>query len=360
MLLCGKSGVRWVVAAVSAAWIAVGLAACGGGGGGGSSPDVVIEPFLSNVSFPSAIRFTPDGRLFFTELATGNIRVVQNGQLLATPFATLAVSTTSEQGLLGLAIDPAFATNHFVYAFYSVPGGTTQRVVRFTEANNVGTSQTTIVDNLPGGARHNGGRIAFGPDGKLYVTLGDVVNPANSQDPNVLPGKVLRYNPDGSVPNDNPSAGNPMYALGLRNPFGITFHPTSGTPYVSENGPNCDDEIDRIVPAGNYGWRPSQPCGDTDPNFRQPTRRYSSIIAPTGVTFYTGTAFPQFQNDLLMASFGDGSVRRLRISDSGTGVVTEEQVLAAALGNAIDVAVGPDGFIYVATADSIKRLVPMP
>jgi aldose sugar dehydrogenase len=355
-----KSSVSWVIAAVAAGWIAVGLTACGGGGGGGQTTSVVLEPFLANASFPSAIRFTPDGRLFYAELTTGKIRVVDNGQLLAQEFAALSVSTATEKGLLGLAIDPDFTNNHYVYAFYTLADGNSQRVVRFTEASNVGTNQTTIVDALPTGVRHNGGRIGFGADGKLYVTLGDNADPANSQNVSVLPGKLLRYNSDGSIPADNPNPASPVYALGLRNPFGLAFYPGTGTPYVSENGPNCDDEVDRIVASGNYGWRPGQACGDVDPGFRQPTRRYSSIIAPTGVTFYTGNAFPQFQNDLIMASFSDGSVRRLSITDSGTGLVTSEQVLTSALGNALDVAIGPDGLIYVATANSIQRLAPAP
>ncbi|MGH9804721.1 MAG: PQQ-dependent sugar dehydrogenase, partial [Candidatus Acidiferrales bacterium] len=195
------------------------------------------EVFVGNLNFPVRLAFAPDGRLFFNELRTGNVRIIQNGVLLAQPFATLAVETNGERGLLGLAFDPLFTINNFVYVLHSDPSGV-QRVVRFADMNGAGVAQQTIVDNLPSTVVHNAGAIGFGPDGRLYVSIGDSTNPANSQEPSSVSGKILRYNPDGSIP----AAGafgstTPAFNLGLRNSFGFTFHPTSGTIYASENGP---------------------------------------------------------------------------------------------------------------------------
>jgi glucose/arabinose dehydrogenase len=340
--------------------LAVGVAsalACGGGGiGVGSGPAYSAAPVVFTTQNPTQIRFAPDGRLFYTELDTGNVRIVENGTLLATPFATLPVSTSGEQGLLGLAFDPDFANNGFVYVFHSHPGPTArQRVVRFTDVNNVGTAETVIVDDLPVANNHCGGRIGFGQDGMLYVTLGDVQDPANSQDDNVLPGKLLRYEPDGDIPADNPIPGNPLYAKGLRNPFGLAFHPLSGRPYLSENGPNCDDELNRIAAGANYGWRPGYPCGDAQ--FTVPIRRFNPSIAPTGIAFYTGAELSEFTGDLFMGSFVDGAIRRLRIDDGNGAILEEEILLQNRVGGVFDVTTGSDGGLYFSDGTGIYRIV---
>lgn len=329
------------------------------GCGGGSSVNAAgfsAEVFIPNADFPTAVRFSPDGRMFYTEKNSGNVRIVENGSLLSQPFATLPVGTDGEQGLLGLAFDPDFANNHYVYVFYSEANPAAQRVARFTDTANVGTNFTVIVDNLPRGSNHNSGRLAFGQDGKLYVTVGETGDPANSQNVNVPGGKVLRYNPDGSIPNDNPIPGNPLFTLGHRNCFGLAMFPSTGTFYVSENGPTCDDEINRLTPGGNYGWRPNQPCGDTDPNYIRPVRRYPSIIAPSGICFYTGSLYPDLTGNLLLATYEEGAIRSLKIDDAAPGHVLSESVLVH-VPSATDVTTGPDGNIYVATQDSIVKLI---
>lgn len=348
-----------VLQVVGAAGLLLALA-CGGGGNSGGGPVITygVVPIVTGAEFPTQIRFAPDGRLFYTELNTGNVRIVENGNLLTTPFASVPTSTSGEQGLLGLAFDPDFASNHFVYIFHSHPSPLRQRVVRFTAATNVGTNETVIVDDLPVANNHCGGRIGFGTDGKLYVTLGDIVVPANSQDDNVLPGKLLRYNADGSIPADNPIPGNPMYAKGLRNPFGLTFHPSSGRPYVSENGPTCDDELNRIVAGGNYGWRPGYGCGDPHNGFIAPLRFFNPSIAPTGMAFYTGSQIGELQGLLLMGSFKDGALRAFDIDDSGTGSAgVRGTILSGRPGGVIDVTTGPDGFPYIADSTGIYRVV---
>jgi glucose/arabinose dehydrogenase len=338
-----------------ASFIAVLIIGCGGGGAaavGSFSTQIVTA-----ANFPTAIRVAPDGRIFYTEKNTGNVRIIQGGTLLATPFATVPVATASEQGLNGLAFDPDFANNGFVYIFYSDGNSSGQRIARLTATGNTGTNFTVILDNIPRGSNHNGGKLEFGQDGKLYATVGENGDPANAQLTANLAGKVLRMNPDGTIPGDNPTPGSYIYTLGHRNMFGMAVFPSTGRLYISENGPTCDDELNRLVPGGNYGWRPGQPCGDTDPNYVQPLRRYGSIIAPTGLHFYTGTKFPTLTGDLLMTNFVEGSVRRLTISDSGNGAVLSESILLNSLGSALDVTSDSSGDIFIATDGAILKLV---
>ena len=351
----GRNQVRNVV--LSAGVLAA--LACGGGGGGGGfgGQSYSVQTLFQSSDFISQIRFAPDGRLFFTELATGRIRIFENGTLLAQEFATVPIATAGEQGLLGLTFDPDFANNGFVYVFHTTTGPLRQRIVRFTDVNNIGTNPTVIVDNLPAGTNHCAGRIGFGMDGKLYATVGDVGDPANSQNDNTPAGKLLRYNSDGTIPLDNPIVGNPMYAKGLRNSFGLTFHPTSGTPYASENGPTCDDELNRFVIGGNYGWRPGIPCGDNDPNFIQAIRTFNPVIAPTGIAFYTGSDIPEFTGDLFMGSFNDGALRRFRIDDTTGNVLQEERIVTGRSGGVIDVTTGTNGRLYFSDGTGVYSVM---
>src|SRR5438132_11819783 len=212
--------------------------------------------------FATALAWAPDKRLFYAE-RSGTIRTF-DGTTRGT-FASVSTSTEGERGLLGLALSPTFSKDHFVYAFYSRADDLTrQRVVRWLDRNGTGVNVTTIVENLPAGPDccHKGGRLAFGPDGKLYVTLGENHVAADAQNPSSLRGKILRYNADGSVPADNPfGSSDPVWAIGLRNPVGLASGP-DGSLLVTDNGPSGDagtpgsgwDEVDKVVRGGNYQW----------------------------------------------------------------------------------------------------------
>lgn len=321
----------------------------------GDTTGFQLTNFIDGANVPSEIVFAPDGRMFYAELNTGRIRVVENGNLRTTPFAVFDVvhltDRYSEHGLLGLAYQPSLEFA-FVYAFISVPDEDgeplKQQIVRLTDSENIGTDPIVIVDDLPiGSNNHNGGRIAFGDDGKLYVSVGDAGNPDSSQDPDDLRGKILRYNPDGSVPDDNPIPGNPMWALGVRNTFGLAFD-ADGTLWATENSDSGNDEINRIVQAGNYGW-PEVTGINGDVRFADPLAvSGNESWAPTGITVAPN-------GDLYFCSYNRGTLIKISAADRtriGIGFQDTDQPCE------YDAEWGPDNALYLAVEDAILRWGP--
>jgi len=325
------------------------------------TPMVMAEVFLDNVDVPVSLAFAPDGRLFYNELRTGRVRIVENGRLQDEPFASLQVvnrSGYSEHGLLGLALDRDFAANHYVYVLYGEPDQNgdprRQRVVRFTEVDGVGQDMTVILDDLPisSGCCHNGGRIAFGPDGKLYVSIGDTGESSLSQDEESLAGKILRFNPDGSIPDDNPFPGSPVYALGIRNSFGLAFHPVTGALFIDETGSAGFDELDIIQAGGNYGWPEARGIAGLS-QYIDPIWTSGPVShTPTGMTFYTDDVLPIPENDLLRCSYNTGMLERVKMAPSFDHI---DGIEDTGLACSLDVTVGPDGALYFSTADTIYR-----
>jgi YVTN family beta-propeller protein len=321
--------------------------------------------FLSGAEYPVAFAFAPDGTLFYNELKTGKIRVARNGQLLPNPFYQFKVAGQPETGLIGITLDPDFTTNHYVYVFYtSVPdgqdnGGTNgpNEVVRLTDVADTGTDLTPILPNLPSGPIHDSGEIRFGPDGKLYVSLGDNDQGSNAQDLGTLAGKILRVNPDGSIPSDNPFAGQDgkqgaIWAYGLRNAFGFDFDPVSHQLLATENGPGDNDELDLMVKGGNYGWPPSG--YKYKPGIVDPIAVMNPPIGPTGMTFYTGDQISEWKNDWFYCNYHQGQLRRVRLApDTRDRVVSEEIVKN---GCTLNVATGPDGALYYSNPKGIYRI----
>jgi aldose sugar dehydrogenase len=336
--------------------------------------DLQLQSVLPGLNFPVGMSLAPDGRVFFNERLTGKIRIInQQWQLVTTPFCQLSVATSGEQGLLGLTLDPNFAQNHFVYVYYTVAGATMNRVARYTESSGLcSTQETVILDNLPVNSFHNGGIIQFGPDGKLYVIIGDAGNTANSQSLTSLAGKILRVNPDGSAPNDNPfyatdpnpdpnSPRKKVFSLGHRNSYGFTFHGHTGHLWETENGPSDNDEINRIVSSGNYGW-PTVGGIAGNPNFRDPILAYTPTIAPTGIIAIpeNSTVYPvTYRNNLLFVDFNTGRMRRIVLSGPDlTQLGTSSIAYNGGNGGLLSLMHGADGFVYVSNTNAIFKVVP--
>jgi len=323
-----------------------------------------LESVLDGLEAATAMAMAPDGRVFYNELLTGNVRIVDivggAWQLRPTPFFHVNVGQGTEQGLLGLVLDPNFSTNHFVYLYYTTSNGTQNRVIRLTEVNGQGTNETPILERVPAGQIHNGGILRFGPDGKLYVTIGESSHRDMAQDRGSLGGKILRLNADGSIPADNPFGNSRIYALGLRNSFGMVFHPQTGHLWVTENGPDRDDEVNRIVAGGNYGW-PIVTGIANDPQFRDPIVAFTPPIGPTGlVTMPQNSLYPTtFHNNLLFAEVNGGRLHRIVLAGAQLdhlGAVTV--AYGGGKGPLLDVIQGPDGYLYASGFSTIYRVVP--
>lgn len=334
------------------------------------SGNLSLTPMLTNLNFPTAIAQAGDGRIFFNERLTGRTRIINPGwQLAATPFCQVSVLTDTEQGLLGLALDPNFSQNKYVYIYYTAGNPLRNRVVRYTDSNGTCTGETPILDNLPANRVHNGGIIKFGPDGKLYVIIGDAANNLNSQDLTSLAGKVLRINPDGSAPSDNPFFGNSnanakkVFSLGHRNSFGLTFHEHTGDLWQTENGPQDNDEINRIISGGNYGW-PTWIGIVNKTGFIDPILAFTPVFAPTGIISIpnNSSVYPaSYQNNLLFVDFNTGKVRRIVLGGEGLSLLGSLSIgYNGGQGGLLSLMLGTDGYIYVSSLSGIYRIVTLP
>lgn len=306
--------------------------------------DFERQILIENLDTPWSIDFLPDDRMIFTE-RPGRVSIYDKG--ITKVIAELDVDEKSEAGLLGIAVDPDFNNNNYVYLYYTRNGG--NRVSRF-EVNTIDDGlekEVIILDEIPSARFHDGGRIKFGSDDKLYITTGDAVIPSSSQDINSLAGKILRINKDGSIPEDNPF-GNFVYSLGHRNPQGIVWHPTSGELYSSEHGPTRNDEINIIEKGKNYGW-PTVECDDVSQEYENSIRCFSDFtLAPSSIAFYGG--------DLYVSGLRGEQLRRFVLDTDGRTLLFEEELFAD-LGRIRDV-VYYDGFLYIATSNLDGRGIP--
>jgi glucose/arabinose dehydrogenase len=326
-------------------------------------PGARIETVLEGMHNPVGMVFDPEGRIFYTERETGNVRLFANGELQDSPVITFAVDSTDERGFLGITVAPDFADNHFIYVYYicaeDIEGCPTpeSRVVRFEERDGIGSNPVTVFTSPNAAKKHVSGGIHFGPDGKLFVSIGDNLYPENSQDLATKQGKIHRINPDGSLPDDNPSFNQPevvpsIYAYGMRNSFDFTFDTlVPGRIFAAENGPYCDDELNRVEAGYNYGWRPDYPCddGNPDPEFNTiPPFFYLGeepcCIAPTGVAVYTGDQIPQWKDHLFMSSYNNGSLYHF-VPDASRTTPLSVGIIDGVKAN-MTVVNGPGGALY--------------
>jgi aldose sugar dehydrogenase len=364
-----------------------------------------------------SMKFAPDGQLFYTvrDVATVQVRALnlQTRAIQTFTATSSSVRTEGEGGVLGLELDPQFASNKRLYVCYSYTNsadavnGDRNRVSAFTISGNNLTNEQILLDEMLGWWNHNGCRLVFGPDGKLFITMGEAgegpsnVNgeaggAAKAQSLNLLSGKIFRINSDGSIPNDNPffssTSGSlrAIWTFGHRNPQGLAFQPGTGLLWSAEHGQDTRDELNVIKRGKNYGWpacagtqrfnttisppfdieyncRPRNEFSNlTAANYQPAVREYAGgtngnapTIAPSNLTFYQGTAFPTLQGHLLMATLKTNRLYRLQIE--GEQVVGEQIMIDAnrGFGRLRDVQIGPDGFIYISSDDGkIRRLEP--
>jgi len=303
-------------------------------------------PWLRDLSFPTNMAFAADGRLFFTEKSTGQVRVVTRaGALLDEPFVTVPVLDASETGLLGVALHPRFDEGQpWVYLYRSDPASGMNEVLRIRAEGDraVGQPELLLATVPATNVYHNGGDMTFGPDGHLYVTVGEAHQAERAQDPSDPGGKVLRLTPEGE-----PASGNPFgddlgaFTIGHRNSFGICVDPATGDLWETENGPPKEhDEVNRIVAGGNYGW--PELTGDSGGRYEDPVASFDRTVVPTGCAWWRGELY-----------VGEYANERVVSVDPSSGEVSEAFPLDAGV---TDLQVGPDGSLYVATTDAIWRL----
>jgi glucose/arabinose dehydrogenase len=308
----------------------------------------------SGLTNPTAMAFAPDGRLFVSE-QTGRLRVIKNGTLLPAPFVSLTVDAGGERGLLGIAFDPDFAVNQYVYTYYTTPSPTPHnRISRFTANGDSAAPGSEAVifelDNLNLSTNHNGGALAFGFDGKLYVGVGENAVPSNAQSLTNVLGKILRINKDGMIPSDNPfyataiGRNRAIWALGLRNPFTFAFNPGGSELFINDVGQDMWEEINNGLAGANYGW-PDTEGATSDPRFQGPisTYNHSNGCAITGGTFYA-PATPRFPSAYVgNYFFADYCAGWIRVLDRVSGHVSP---FATAISLPVDLKTGDDGLLY--------------
>lgn len=348
----------------------------------------------SGLSYPWSMAFLPDGSMLVTERIGQMRQVSADGQALSAPIAGLPMVAASGQGgLLDVQIDPDYGTSPWVYWSYAEPGTGTETglagtaVARGQLNNGTMVNVQVIFRQSPkvSGGNHFGARLVFGRDKNLFITLGerqqdDPANPGMNfaQNLGTHLGKVVRIQRDGSLPPGNPDFGVPgakpeIWSLGHRNPQGAALHPTTGELWLSEHGPQGGDEINRVLPAHNYGWpirsygcpygsTPGVACrvggGTHAPQYDEPLTYWVPLsVAPSGMAFNASERYPGWQGNLFVGSLAGEALWRLTLD--GTTVTSREALFSGELGRIRDVRQGPDGWLYLLTDSdqgSILRL----
>jgi glucose/arabinose dehydrogenase len=322
-----------------------------------------------NLNFPAAFTFAPDGRLFYAERLTGEIRIINRTKGTDRLFFHVgSLATDNEQGLLGLAFDPDFPDRPFLYAYATrvVNGSAHNQILRLTSSGGNGSDLRVLWTSSTAAASiHNGGHIAFGPDGFLYAVQGEAGDPSNAQDRSVPAGKVLRMTRGGQPAPGNPF-GSRVFSYGLRNSYGFAFDPRTGRLWESENGPECNDELNRIVKGGNFGWGPHETCGGTPPRDTNqdgpkprilPKRFYTPTIAPTGVAFCRHCGLGAASDGhLFFGAYNSGDIRRVALNAKRLDVASQRVVLTNSEG-VLSLQASPGGRLFFSDSNAIYKLV---
>lgn len=311
-----------------------------------------------NLSLPWEILWGPDNHIWMTEKG-GQISRFNPADGNIIPLLDIAeVSTNGEGGLLGMVLHPNFAVTPHVFVVYDYlnSGTYTEKVVRYTYNGTTLINPLVIRDNISASSIHNGSRLVIVND-KLFITTGDANDVSLPQNVSSVNGKVLRLNLDGSIPADNPVAGNPYWSIGHRNPQGLVY--ANNRLYSSEHGPSNDDEINIIEKGRNYGWPsvhgfcdlPAEQTFCTANNVAQPLKAWTPTIATSGLDYYNNDLIPQWKNSLLLATLKDGTLYQLKLSDDFTSIAATNRYLSGEYGRMRDICVSPAGKVYVCTSN---------
>lgn len=309
--------------------------------------------YATGLDTPTAMEFAPDGRLFVSE-KEGSLRIIKDGTLLAEPFGTISVSSEDERGLLGIAFDPDFESNQNLYAYYTTSSSPVHnRVIKITtDPSNpdraLRTAESILDMEESQTTSHNGGGLEFGPDGKLYVSVGEDYYSYLAQSTSSRFGKILRINTDGTIPPDNPfydvdGAYKEIWALGLRNPFTFAFSQEGDRMYINDVGQDSWEEINVGEAGANYGW-PTCEGECENPQFQDPIYQYphpsSGGSAITGAAFYESDQFPpEYRGSYFFGDFINGFIGRMTPEGRVSEFLTD-------IDSPVDIEVGPDGSLY--------------
>ncbi|SDJ80985.1 Glucose/arabinose dehydrogenase, beta-propeller fold [Pedobacter sp. ok626] len=323
-------------------------------------PDVEIKTRIvsAGLSHVWEMVYGPDQQLWITERGGKISRVNPQTGAVTLLLNVPDVVADGEGGLLGMAINPQFTTNPWVYVVYNYnAGGYKEKVVRYTYSGNTLNSPLTILDQIPASSIHNGSRLLVSSDQKLFITTGDASTASNAQNTGSLSGKILRVNMDGSIPADNPFPNSRIWSFGHRNPQGLVQ--VGDKLYASEHGPNNDDEVNLILKGRNYGWpnvegfcdKSAEQTFCTANNVVEPLMAWTPTIATSGLTYYNSGLIPAFKNSLLLLSLKGSKFTQLKLNDGGDKILGSKDFFVNQYGRLRAICQSPDGKIYIGSSN---------
>jgi len=313
---------------------------------------------VQGLNFPWEILWGPDNFIWMTERGGKISRVNPATGTVSLLHTINEVVANGEGGLLGMVLHPNFSTTPHVFVAYNYnSGGYKKKIVRFTYTGSALTSPVTIIENIAASSIHNGCRLLITPDLKLFITTGDAANQALPQNTSSVNGKVLRLNLDGTIPSDNPVAGNAYWSWGHRNPQGLVF--ANNILYSSDHGPSTDDEINIIEKGRNYGWpnvngfcdAGSEQTFCTTNNVREPLKAWTPTVAVCGLDYYNNDLIPQWKNSLLMVALKESRMYQLKLDAANTSIASTTEYFAGGYGRMRDVCISPTGKVYICTSN---------